>query len=153
MRFVTLVDGEQRWGPFGAAGLLLRHVDTGGTRRFLLMLRAEETHAGGVWALPGGALDEGEAPVAGALRETCEELGGLPAYRIASTYADDHGGWTYTSVTADVDELWQPPAPNWEVADTRWVRGEEVAGLALHPRLALVWHHLDVMPGLDLPGG
>src|SRR5438552_11090983 len=32
--FVTLADGSQRWGRFGAAGILVRHVDDDGEPHF-----------------------------------------------------------------------------------------------------------------------
>lgn len=41
--------------------------------QILLQLRGYGTQSGGTWAVPGGALDHGETPTAGALRETSEE--------------------------------------------------------------------------------
>lgn len=56
----------------------------------LLTLRASGLRRhGGQWALPGGRLDPGETPEAGALRELEEELGlTLPAGRVLG-YLDD----------------------------------------------------------------
>ncbi|MDA8343245.1 MAG: NUDIX domain-containing protein, partial [Actinomycetota bacterium] len=65
--FVVLADGSRRWGRFGAAGVLVRHVDPAGTSYFVAR-RSLHCHQGGTWAIPGGALDPGETPLAGALR-------------------------------------------------------------------------------------
>ena len=51
--------GFRHWGRFGAAGLLLVRRDTP-QPQVLLQLRAEWTHGGGTWALPGGAKDSHE---------------------------------------------------------------------------------------------
>ena len=66
--FVTLADGSQRWGRFGAAGILVRHVDPEGEPHYFVALRSAWTHHGGTWAVPGGALNHGETPLEGALR-------------------------------------------------------------------------------------
>src|SRR5436309_13763267 len=72
--FVIAGDGQPRWGRYGAAGVLVRHVD-GDDHWYFLALRSEYTHRGGTWAIPGGALDEHETPLDGARREFAEELG------------------------------------------------------------------------------
>ena len=66
-------EGEKFWGRFGAAGLLVVHDGS-----VLLQLRVGWSHFGGTWGLPGGALKEGEAADAGALREAHEEAGVPP---------------------------------------------------------------------------
>ena len=73
--FVTVADGTRRWGRFGAAGLLVRHMGEDGYVSYFLARRSEHCHRGGTWAIPGGALDLGEAPLDGALREFTEEIG------------------------------------------------------------------------------
>ena len=45
------------------------------TPHVLLQLRAAWTHGGGTWAIPGGALDSHEEPIAAAVREAWEEVG------------------------------------------------------------------------------
>ena len=60
--------GHRHWGRFGAAGLLI----TDGAQ-VLLQHRAPWTHEGGTWAVPGGARDSHEDPIAAALREAAEE--------------------------------------------------------------------------------
>jgi 8-oxo-dGTP diphosphatase len=137
--FVTAADGLPRWGRFGAAGVLVRHVaeGDGGEAWYVVARRSEHTHRGGTWAIPGGALDEGEAPLEAALREFAEELGmalGDHEHAVAHVHEDDHGGWSYWTVVIDVVErfpLPEPPACNWETADVRWVTASELAALEL----------------------
>src|SRR5688572_22328411 len=84
--FVFLQDGSRRWGIYGAAGVLVRHVGDDGPRYFVA-LRSEWTHQGGTWAMPGGAIDQGESPVEAALREFTEEIGDLIGdYEVAETH-------------------------------------------------------------------
>src|SRR4051794_31345021 len=100
--FVTLADGSHRWGLFGAAGVLVRHVprdgdgEDGDEPQYFLARRSMHTHLGGTWAIPGGALDEGETPIEGALREFVEEIG-VPLehqqFEVVQEHEDDHGGW------------------------------------------------------------
>jgi 8-oxo-dGTP diphosphatase len=131
--FVTLADGSRRWGRFGAAGILVRHVGDDGEPHYFVALRSPATHHGGTWAVPGGALNHGESALDGALREFAEEIGHhLDAFEVAHTYEDDHGGWSYTTVVIDVAERFEPPAVlQWETADCRWVPASELAELEL----------------------
>jgi 8-oxo-dGTP pyrophosphatase MutT (NUDIX family) len=56
--------------------VLVEADDAAGGTALLLTRRAASLRAhGGQWALPGGRCDEGETPVAAALRELHEELG------------------------------------------------------------------------------
>jgi 8-oxo-dGTP pyrophosphatase MutT (NUDIX family) len=71
--------------PGGAVGTLKRAAvaitlveadDGSGETALILTGRAAGLRShGGQWALPGGRIDEGEAPVAAALRELSEEIG------------------------------------------------------------------------------
>ena len=56
-------DGQRFWGRFGAAGLLVHDLRRG----ILLQHRADWSHFGGTWGLPGGARHAGESAVEGAL--------------------------------------------------------------------------------------
>ena len=144
--WVTLADGSQRWGRFGAAGVLARHVDDDGGTWYFLARRSVHTHRGGTWAIPGGALDFGESPLEGALREFREEIGlVLDHYLVAEIHQDDHGGWSYWTVTVDVPHRFDPPARlGWETAEARWVAAHEIAELELFDsfRSTLVRLHL-----------
>jgi 8-oxo-dGTP pyrophosphatase MutT (NUDIX family) len=81
--------------PLDAAGELLdgRMVGVAGGAALLLCRRASrmKRHAG-QWALPGGRIDPGEAPLATALRELDEELG-------VKLSEDDLVGWLDDYVT------------------------------------------------------
>ena len=141
-----LADGSMRWGRFGAAGLLARHIDADGTAWYFLARRSLHTHQGGTWALPGGALDHGESPEEGAIREFGEEIGTpLGPYLVVDVIQDDHGGWSYWTVVVEVEERFPVPSVlHWETAEARWVSGDEVHRLELFgafratlPRLGL----------------
>jgi 8-oxo-dGTP diphosphatase len=132
--FVHLPDGSRRWGLFGAAGLLVRHVDGDtGSASYFVALRSQHTHMGGTWAIPGGALTESESPIEAAVREFREEVGlVLSPERVVEIHEDDHGGWSYWTVVVDVDERFPlPTGTNWETAEVRWVAEHELAALAL----------------------
>lgn len=130
--FITLADGTRRWGRYGAAGVLVRHVD-GDNAAYFVALRSEWCHQGGTWAIPGGARNAEESPVDAALREFAEEIGlELDDFEVAEVHEDDHGGWSYWTVVVDVPERFAPPlALHWETAETRWVAADELAGLEL----------------------
>lgn len=138
-----------RWGKFGAAGLFL--VASG---RVLLQHRADWTHGGGRWALPGGARDSHESPTDAALRETREETSldttlvqPLQEIVTAGPYPGDptrpdlSSGWTYTTVIARADAP-LPTQPNEESAELRWVPLDQLESLDLLPSFS------DALPSL-----
>lgn len=130
---MTLSDGSRRWGRFGAAGVLARYSDVAGETHYFVALRSKWCHDGGTWAMPGGALDEGESPLEGALREFREEIGlRLEDFEVAEVHEDDHGGWSYWTLLLDLPEQFEPPAPvSWETAECRWVPASELAQMEL----------------------
>lgn len=140
--YVTCTRGCRHWGPHGAAGLLL--VDGS---HVLLQKRAPHVHHGGTWSLPGGALHRNETPRRGAHREASEELGGLPRIRHRVTHHNDHGGWTYHTVIADVFEPFTPGRGDGEAARHQWLTLSEVDGLRLHPDFADTWHQVATLLG------
>ena len=131
--FVTAADGGVRWGRYGAAGVLFRHVDPEGVPWLFLARRSPFCHRGGTWGVPGGALDDGEAPLDGALREFTEEVGSLPpSFTVAGVHQDDHGGWSYWTIVVDVDEPFPlPTSLNWETDEVRWVPVGELPTIQL----------------------
>jgi 8-oxo-dGTP pyrophosphatase MutT (NUDIX family) len=138
--------GHRHWGVHGAAGLLLHAVDDAGVVRLLLQHRAEWSHHGGTWGLPGGARDSHEDVVGAALREVVEETG-LDGHRLRTrhTFVDDHGGWSYTTVYADT------PAPlatalNRESVELVWLTVDEVPDRPLHPGFAATWPQVRAAP-------
>ncbi len=144
--FITVADGTPRWGRFGAAGVLLRHTD-GEDVAYLLALRSLHCHRGGTWAIPGGAIDEGESPLEAALREFAEEVGPMPTtFEVAHEYEDDHGGWSYWTVVLDVaDRFDPPPLHSWETDDVRWIGRHEVLELDLFPEFHKTLHQLGLV--------
>jgi 8-oxo-dGTP pyrophosphatase MutT (NUDIX family) len=145
--FLRLADGTVRWGRFGAAGLLLRHVGDDGVARYFVARRSEWCHEGGTWAVPGGALHRDEAPLDGALREFREEIGRAPGeHTVAIEHEDDHGGWSYWTLVLDVAEPFDPPAElHWETAEVRWVTGDELTALELFPAFGATLRRLGLV--------
>jgi 8-oxo-dGTP pyrophosphatase MutT (NUDIX family) len=144
--FVQVADGSQRWGVFGAAGVLFRHRSDEGAVYFVAR-RSRWTHQGGTWAVPGGALDHGESPLEGALREFGEEIGLIPnTFEIAEIFVDDHGGWSYTTLVVDViDRFPLPISLHWETAEVAWVDRDELAQLELFPAFRQTLHNLGLL--------
>ncbi|WP_354002507.1 NUDIX hydrolase [Agromyces larvae] len=129
-------DGTRYWGRFGAAGLLA--VTSG--REVLLQHRAEWSHYGGTWGIPGGARHEHETAIGAAIREANEEAG-VPAELVEVRFSTvlDLGFWSYTTVVADVVRRFDPVAGDAESIELRWTPADEVALLPLHPRFAEAW--------------
>jgi len=115
----------------------------------LLQHRAEWTHQGGTWALPGGARGHDETPEEAALREAHEEAG-LDADQVTTgeLVVVDHGPWSYTYVLAGTATRAHLEPSDLETEDLAWVPVAEVAGYPLHPLFEQAW------PGLrDLVTG
>jgi 8-oxo-dGTP diphosphatase len=145
--FVTLADGSVRWGRFGAAGVLARHLGDDGPAYFVA-LRSALCHHGGTWSIPGGALDHGETPVQAALREFAEEITPLDDhFEVVDVHEDDHGGWAYWTVVVDVARRFEPPpALGWETAAARWVPAHELGGLELFGAFRATLERLGLLP-------
>jgi len=132
--------GRRHWGRFGAAGLLVIDRRGPGTPTVLLQHRARWTADGGTWGIPGGARDSHEDAVAAALREAFEETE-VPAeaVRVAGNpYVDDRGGWSYTTVLAELVRDVELVVEE-ESEALAWVAVDEVERLHLHPGFALSW--------------
>ena len=140
--FVRGSDGHVRWGLFGAAGVVFVVADADGEPHVLLQLRSAFSHEGGTWSCPGGALDAGESPLDGALREATEEVGAPPEprrllgeHRFAPALE-----WSYTTVVVEVPERFGRPM-NFETEAVEWVprrrRGDPPAARRVRRRLAL----------------
>ena len=140
--------GHRHWGVYGAAGLLLRHRDSGGVDWLLMQHRSWWSHHGDTWGLLGGARMPSETAEQTAGREAWEEAS-LPvsAYSVVGRYVDDHGGWSYTTVFAETGGRLAPGALNAESHEVTWVRREDVGQLPLHPGFAATWPA--VAAGLD----
>jgi 8-oxo-dGTP pyrophosphatase MutT (NUDIX family) len=128
---------------FGAAGVL---VWNRATDCVLLQLRAEWSHHGGTWGIPGGALKFGEDAVAGAMREAHEEAGVPEELLIAlDTYVIDLGFWAYTTVIVETRELFEPAYNDAESTDLQWIGRDQVESFELHPRFGKSWSLLNDM--------
>jgi len=134
-------DGKRYWGMFGAAGLLVMHRPLG----VLLQLRAEWSHYGGTWGIPGGALKLGEEAVTAALREANEEAA-VPEDKITvlHTVVLDLGFWSYTTVLGISQEFFEPRVTDHESVALEWVALEEVSTRELHPAFGKAWPELRV---------
>ena len=139
-------NGEKVWGAFGAAGVLVWNRDTDCV---LLQLRAEWSHHGGTWGIPGGAMRKGESAREGALREAHEEAG-VPEELLEAIdeFIIDLGFWSYTTVVARTTEHFEPVENDQESIDLQWVKRTAVEELELHPRFGQNWPHLrDLLAG------
>lgn len=141
-------DGRKYWGTFGAAGLLIMHPDSG----VLLQLRAEWSHQGGTWGIPGGALRQGEDALQAAIRESQEEAG-IPdgAPRVVGTSVFDLGFWSYTTVLAVADDYFEPVITDQESVALEWVALDEVDHRDLHSGFAASWPALRERLRRELP--
>jgi 8-oxo-dGTP pyrophosphatase MutT (NUDIX family) len=140
--FMRCSDGHVRWGIFGAAGVVFVHRG-GDAPTVMLQKRSAFAHEGGTWSCAGGALDDGETPVDGALREASEEVGAVPAgHRVVGEYVfAPASDWTYTTVVVEVPVRFGR-SMNFETDDVEWVRVPDVDHRPLHPGFAAAWPHL-----------
>lgn len=132
-------DGRKFWGRAGAAGLLVLDERD----RVLLQHRAEWSHFGGTWGIPGGARQFDETAVDGALRESAEEAA-VPrdALRLLFTSVVDLDFWSYTTVVARSTRAFEPVISDAESEAIAWIPVDDVDSLPLHPGFASSWHRL-----------
>ena len=131
-----------RWGVYGAAGVLFV-IRESGAPFVMLQKRSAMAHEGGSWSCAGGALDEGESPYDGAIREASEEVGDVPAdHAVLGEYlfAPAHD-WTYTTVVIEVTDRFGSSI-NFETDAVDWVHVDEVDDRFLHAGFAAAWPHL-----------
>ena len=128
--------GARYWGRYGAAGLLAVSPQ----REVLLQHRAQWSHFGGTWGMPGGARHEHESAVDAAVREAREEAG-VPADLLVVRFTSvlDLGYWSYTTVVADATERFEPVVSDPESIELRWIAVDRVVELDLHPRFSESW--------------
>jgi len=135
--WVECACGAKHWGLHGAAGVVIVDV---GIPAVLMQHRAEWTHGGATWGIPGGARDSHETAVEAALRELSEEWGVNAAELdvLHDQVWTDHGDWSYHTVIA---QALGPIAVvhNAESQEARWVPLSEVHELDLHPGFASSW--------------
>ncbi len=123
------------WGANGGAGLLLRRQRSGAEPFYLLTKRSRLVDEGGTWGIPGGAIRDGESPEPAARRETLEEIGRLPAYRVNGVEIQGcGGGWQFHLFVADVQEPFDAYSVH-ETDATGWFTTEMMHRLSLHSGL------------------
>jgi ADP-ribose pyrophosphatase YjhB (NUDIX family) len=92
------------------------------------------------WGLFGGARERDEPPVTAALREAAEESTlDITTVRMRGLLHEDHRGWAYDTIVADVAERQHVEPRDWESKDARWVPADEVADMDLFPAFAASW--------------
>jgi 8-oxo-dGTP diphosphatase len=137
--FLRCSDGNLRWGIFGAAGVVfvVRFPDG---PRVMLQKRSALAHEGGTWSCSGGALDHGEQPLEGALREASEEIGAIPAgHRVlGSTVFAPASDWSYTTFVVEVPGEFGASI-NFETDAIAWDTPDEVEQRPLHAGFAAAW--------------
>jgi 8-oxo-dGTP diphosphatase len=134
-QFVQCGLGHRHWGKYGAAGLLLHHDGM-----VLLQQRSALSLGPETWGLFGGARERDEPPVTAALREAAEESTlDITAVRIRGVLREDHQGWAYDTVVADIETVPEVAPASWESMDARWVPVDEVADMDLFPSFAASW--------------
>jgi 8-oxo-dGTP pyrophosphatase MutT (NUDIX family) len=152
-RWFTCRAGHVHWGALGAAGLLFQvekaHADA---TTYLLAQRSRWVDEGGTWGIPGGALRAPESPEQAARRETLEEIGVLPTYRVAGVDLQPcGGGWTFTVIHAVVDAPFEAFTIR-ETDATGWFTRAQMLRLPLHPGVAALVSGEAWRPGAVGPG-
>lgn len=150
--FLTCSDGHSRWGRFGAAGVVFVVEEPDGPL-VMVQLRSALAHEGGTWSCPGGAIDEGESPLAAALREAAEEVGEAPEpWRVVGEHVFEPAtDWRYTTVVVEVPHRFGS-SRNFETDAVEWVPVDRVHERRLHPGFAAAWPYLRPMVGRTAPG-
>lgn len=127
---------------YGAAGVVFMTRFPDGPR-VMLQKRSAFAHEGGTWSCAGGALDEGETPLEGGLREASEEIGEIPADvrvlgHVVFAPASD---WSYTTFVVEVDGEFGR-SMNFETDAVAWDTPDEVERRELHAGFAAAWPEL-----------
>jgi 8-oxo-dGTP diphosphatase len=130
--------GHRHWGRYGAAGLLLYHMNA--EPYVLLQKRSRLSIGGGTWGLLGGARHSNEGAVEAALREASEESTLDPSIvRPHWLSTEDHGGWSYETVIGSTPERPDVGPKSFETAQVAWVAADKVAREKLFPPFAEAW--------------
>lgn len=111
-------------GFFGkqGAGCIVMAEESG---RVLLALRSQQVLEPGTWGNWGGAVPEGVAPRAHALKELYEETGYQgPITNVQQMHVFEKGTFRYTNFLVVVPNEFEPSL-NWEADDYQWCTLEE----------------------------
>jgi 8-oxo-dGTP diphosphatase len=138
--WTTTPGGRRVWGKYGAAGLLLQHVDQQtGEKRYLMVQRGPGISDPGKWQFPGGAIDSKETFHQGGTREVIEELGfSADALKDAAVHGEHTSSipgssWKYVSIAAQVPKMLKPDLSThhaqMETSDAKWMTEAEIRKL------------------------
>ena len=110
----------------------------------VLQHRAEWSHHGGTWGIPGGARmpDEDAATLRCGRRRRRPGIDPVGRAASAASASCSHPDWSYTTVLADEIGPVHPTVTDAESLELRWVQVDEVAALPLLPAFADAWPSL-----------
>lgn len=102
-----------------AAGVMIKAGD-----RILLLKRRDTPEYDGLWALPGGKIEEGETPAQAAKRETAEETGFIDLDQLQQIDFTQNGNVEFTTFLASAEQF--NPVLNEEHNGSMWVRIDKI---------------------------
>ena len=107
----------------------------------VLLVRRAKAPSEGLWAIPGGSVELGETLTQAAERELFEETGvraraGDFCYAFDAVHRDADGRVQFHYVVVDLraEFVSGQPRPGDDVLEARWVRPDELPGLAVSER-------------------
>lgn len=87
--------------------------------KILLLRRSAMISEPFVWGIPGGKVEQNETPLEAAIRETIEETGSIPQFKIINKVIFRSNDFKYTTYVAHIDSVW-PITLNWEHSAYNW---------------------------------
>jgi 8-oxo-dGTP diphosphatase len=101
--------------------------------RFLLSRRLPESHLGGLWEFPGGAVEDGEGPDEALRRELLEELGVEIAVEAPITFAFQRDPQRDVVLLFYKARIVSGPPAGRQGQEVGWFTAAELASLATPP--------------------
>lgn len=115
----------------------------------LLLKRTGDADHVGEWCLPGGKIEDGETPIAAAIRETCEECGiEVPADALIEWTRVVNGDVDFTTFIASIAEQPDVSLDLTESSDYVWTPLNDLPS-PLHPGMTMVFKRFS-MDELDV---